>query len=469
MSTISPTGTISSSGAGSGLDVAGLVQKLVTAEGQAKSTRLNQQEAQVQSKLSALGTLKAALAKFQDTVTALKSLDKFQGRQTTLSTSDFLSATTDSTAVPGSYAVEVQQVASAQKLQSGTFASSSTIVGTGTLQITAGGSIYQLDIDSTNDSLAQIAAAINSSAAGAKVMATVISGASEARLTITARDTGLANAITVTQSGGDGGLSNLEYPPSGTGMTSLSPALDARVLVDGVLATSATNTISNAIPGVTLNVKQVNDAGETTTVGVDYNRTATRTTVGNFVTAYNAVVDAIKSVASYDTNSKQGGPLFGDTGVLNIGSQLRRVLSSTVAGAPDATNMLAEIGISAGLDGKLSVNSAQLDAAFNSNFDGVGQLFAKDKVGVAVQLGSLLDNYVGTDGLFDKRTETLNASVKDITDQRADLNAHLTELQARYTKQFNALDTLLAQMQSTSNYLTQQLANLPGFTSASSK
>src|SRR6185369_4171203 len=124
MSSISPTGTISSSGAGSGLDVAGLVQKLVTAEGQAKSTRLDQQEAKVQSKLSALGTLKAALAKFNDTATALKSLDKFQGRQTTLSTTDFLSATTDSTAVPGNYEVEVQQVASAQKLQSGTFASS---------------------------------------------------------------------------------------------------------------------------------------------------------------------------------------------------------------------------------------------------------------------------------------------------------------------------------------------------------
>ena len=112
-------GTIASSGIGSGLDVAGLVQKLVTAEGAPKSARLDQQEAQVQGKLSALGTLKAALAKFQDTVTALKSLDKFQGRQTTLSTPDFLTATTDSTAVPGSYAVEVQQLASAQKLQSG--------------------------------------------------------------------------------------------------------------------------------------------------------------------------------------------------------------------------------------------------------------------------------------------------------------------------------------------------------------
>jgi len=456
-------GTIASSGIGSGLDVAGLVQKLVTAEGAPKSARLDQQEAQVQGKLSALGTLKAALAKFQDTVTALKSLDKFQGRQTTLSTPDFLTATTDSTAVPGSYAVEVQQLASAQKLQSGTFASGATVVGTGTLQITAGGQIFALDIDDTNSTLAGIAAAINSSAAGSKVMATVISGATEARLTITARDSGLANAVTITQSGGDGGLVKLEFPPSGSGLTQLSPPLDARVLVDGILATSATNTISGAVTGVTLNVSQANALGETTTINVDYNRTATRKSVGDFVTAYNAVVDAVKSVASYNASTKQGGPLFGDTGVLNVGDQLRRILSSSVPGVNAATNMLAEVGISAGLDGKLSLNSARLDAAFNANFDGVGQLFAADKVGVAVKLGTLLDQYVGTDGLFDKRTETLNASIKDITDQRSALTDRLSELQARYTKQFNALDTLLAQLQSTSTYLTQQLGNLPGF------
>jgi len=456
-------GTIASSGVGSGLDVNGLVQKLVSAEGAPKSARLDQQEAKVQGKLSALGTLRAALAKFQDTVAALKSLGRFQGRQTTLSVQDFLTATTDSTAVPGSYDVEVQQLASAQKLQSGTFAASSTIVGTGTLQITAGGQIYEIDIDSTNNTLAGIAAVINSSAAASKVMATVISGATEARLTITARDTGLANAMTITQSGGDGGLVKLEYPPSGIGMTQLNPALDANVLVDGVLATSTTNAISGAITGVTLNVSQANASGETTTVNVDYDRTATRKSVGDFVTAYNAVVDAIKSVASYNATTKQGGPLFGDTGVLNVGDQLRRVLTSNVPGVNEATDMLAEIGISAGLDGKLSVNSAQLDTAFNTNFDGIGQLFAADDVGIAVKLGDLLDQYVGADGLFAKRTETLNASIQDISDQRATLTDRLTALQARYTKQFNALDSLLAKLQSTSNYLTQQLANLPGY------
>jgi flagellar hook-associated protein 2 len=455
-------GTIVTSGVGSGLDVAGLVSKLVQAEGAPKSARLDQQEAKVQGKLSALGTLRAALAKFQDTVTTLKSIDKFQGRQAILSSDSFLSATTDSTAVPGSYDIEVQQLASAQKLQSGSFASGATVVGTGTLQIVTGGQTFDVTIDDTNNTLAGIAKAINESGAGADVVATVISGASEARLTITARNTGLANAMTITPSGGDGGLAGLTYPSGG--MTQLNAALDARVLVDGVLATSASNTITGAIAGVTLNVEQENAPSDTTTLTIDYDRTATRKTVGDFVTSYNAVVDAIKSVASYNATTKQGGPLFGDTGVLNIADQLRRVLSSTVPGVSESADMLAEVGISAQLDGKLSINSAQLDAAFNANFDAVGQLFSADKVGVAVKLGDLLDQYLGASGLFDRRAESLNASIKDIGDQRTTLTDRLTALQARYTKQFNALDSLLSKLQGTSNYLTQQLGNLPGFT-----
>lgn len=455
-------GSIVTSGVGSGLDVAGLVQKLVEAEGAPKTARLNQKEAKTQAKLSALGTLRAALAKFQDTVSTLKSIDKFQGRQVSLSSQDFLAATSDSTAVPGSYDVEVQQLASAQKLQSGPYATTATVVGTGNLRIVTGGQTFDITIDDTNKTLAGIANAINASAAGAKVVATVITGASEARLTITARNSGAANAMTITQSGGDGGLAGLTYPPAGS-TTQMKGALDARVLVDGVLATSATNAISGAIAGVTLNVEAGNASGETTTVTVDYDRTAARKAVGEFVNSYNSIVDAIKSVASFDVKTKQGGPLFGDAGVSNIVDQLRREITSVVPGLGASTDMLAKIGISGDFGGKLALNSTQLDAAFDGNFDAIGQLFATDKVGVAVKIGGLLDQYLGTSGLFDDRTDSLNASIKDIGDQRTALTDRLTALQARYTKQFNALDTLLAKLQSTSNYLTQQLGNLPGF------
>ena len=455
-------GTIASSGVGSGLDIAGLVQKLVEAEGGPKTLRLDQQEAKVQAKLSALGTLRSALVTFRNSVTVLKSIDQFQGRQVTVSTADFVSATADTAATPGSYAVEVQQLAGAHKLQSGTYAATTDVVGTGALQIVTGGETFVIDIGAENDTLAGIAAAINSSPAGEKVVATVIAGTGEARLTLTARNTGAANAMTITQSGGDGGLAALEFPPSGTGLVQLTAARDASVLVEGVLATSGTNDISGVIAGVTLSLEAENAPGETTLISVGYDRAAARKSIDAFVNGYNALVEAIKSVASYNVDTRQGGPLFGDAGVRNIVYQLRRELTGTVSGASGPFDMLADIGISADLDGKLSIDSADLDAAFATDFDGVGELFAAADDGVAVKLDAMLEPYLKFEGVFDSRTTSLKTSIEDITDQRKALETRLAALQARYTRQFNALDSLLAQLQSTSNFLSQQLSTLPG-------
>ena len=176
-------GSVVSTGVGSGLDVAGLVQKLVAAEGAPKSLRLDAAEAKVQAKLSALGTLRSALASFRDTVAVLKDIDKFRGREIALSTPDFIKATANAGAVPGTYAIEVEQLAHAHKLQSTTFATASTVVGTGTLTLVSGGKIYNVDIGSESNTLSGIAAAINASAASEKVIATVVTGVNDARLT----------------------------------------------------------------------------------------------------------------------------------------------------------------------------------------------------------------------------------------------------------------------------------------------
>jgi len=450
-------GTIITSGVGSGLDIAGLVKKLVEAEGGPKTLLLNKAEAKVQAKLSALGSLRSALATFRDSVATLKDIDAFRGRQTTLSLPDFLAATASATAVPGSYAVEVERLASTHKLQSGPFAATSTVVGTGTLRIVAGGQTFDIEVGSSSNTLAGVAAAINGSAAGEKVVATVISGASEARLTITSRQSGAAGALTITQSGGD-----VDFAGLVTGLTPLQDALDARVLIDGVLATSATNTVSGAIAGVDLTLQATNDPGDTTALTVGYNRTAARKTIDDFVKSYNALVDAFKSLTSYNAEARQGAPLFGDGGVRNIADQLRREVAANVPGLSGSFDALAEIGITAQLDGKLTVDATDLDAAFTANFDAIGELFASDGNGVAVKLDQLLGQYLAADGVFDSRTANLKSSIESINDRREALTQRLTSLQARYTKQFNALDGLLAQLQGTSNFLSQQLSQLPG-------
>ena len=458
-------GSIVSTGVGSGLDVAGLVRKLVEAEGAPKTVRLNTEEARIQGKLSALGSLRAALSSFRDTVGVLKNLDNFRGRQVALSSPDFLTATATATAAPGAYSIEVQQLAQAHKLRSATYPSTTTVVGTGTLTLTIDDQIFDVEIDADSSSLAGIAEAIKASPANEKMTATLVAGVGgSARLILSAKATGAASEIVVTQTGGDGGLAALDYDPEAppNGLTELQAAQDAQVLIDGFAATSTTNTIGAAIAGVEFQLLAENEPGGTTDLTVGYDRDGARKTLDKLVTSYNALVDAIKNVASFNPETRQSGPLFGDAGVRNIVYQLRRELTANVGGLDGPFDMLGEVGITAQLDGKLSLNSTQLDAAFAADFDAIGELFSAQDTGVAVRLDKLLEPYLQSGGTFDSRNASLKSSIEDLGDQRAALNQRLLALQQRYTKQFNALDGLLAQLQGTSNFLSQQLSRLPG-------
>jgi flagellar hook-associated protein 2 len=115
-----------------------------------------------------------------------------------------------------------------------------------------------------------------------------------------------------------------------------------------------------------------------------------------------------------------------------------------------------------GLDGQMSVDGTKLGAALNTDFDAVGELFGAPEVGMAAKLDKLLDPYLQTGGVFDNRDASVKSSIADIDEQREALSTRLQGLQQRYLRQFNALDGLLAQLNSTSNFLTQQLSQLPG-------
>ncbi len=172
----------------------------------------------------------------------------------------------------------------------------------------------------------------------------MINGANgTATLTLAARATGTANALTLSQTGGDGGLAAIQYPKSGgSGLTQIIEPLDARAKIDGVEVTSATNTITGAIDGVQIDLQKANDPGDTSTVTVQYDQPGARKLIDSLVKSYNGVVDAVKSVASYDASAQKAGPLFGDLGVSNLVDQLRRVLGSPVAGVDSSVNMLDE-------------------------------------------------------------------------------------------------------------------------------
>jgi len=457
-------GTIVTSGVGSGLDIASLVSQLVQAEGQPAAVRLDVEEARLQGKISALATLRSALATFRDAVAELKDLDSFRGRQVSLSSPDFVSATAAANVNPSSYQIEVERLASAHRLNSQAFASQDDVIGTGTLALSLGGSAFTVDIDASNNTVAGIAEAINGASENTGITANVINGVDGTRLVLSASETGADNTIVVTESGGDGGLSVLVYDPVNaiTNLTELTPALDARALIDGFAVESSTNSVSGAVTGMTFELLGQNEVGVTTTVAVSFDRESARELVGKLVEGYNALIDAIAGTASFNPETGESGPLFGDSGLRNVSFQLRRELNDSVTGLDGPFSLLQQIGVETALDGRLSIDATRLDAAFDTDFDAVGQLFADAEQGLAHRLDQRLEAYLGSDGLLDGRDTSLKASVDEIGDRREALQARLVALEARLSRQFNALDGLLAQLQSTSNFLSQQLASLPG-------
>ena len=459
--------SITSTGIGSGLDIAGIVQQLVIAEGQPVEARITQQESRVQAKLSGFGNLKSALADFRDKLDIMKTLDKFLARRAVSGNEDYFTVTAETNAVPSGYAIEVVQLAQAQKLTSGAFTDSDTVVGTGTLSIQVGTDIVSIDIDSENNTLAGIRDAINAAIDNPGVGASIVNADSGSYLIMTAENTGLANGITVTQTGGDGGLAALEYdPPTSSAMTETIAAQDGLIRIDGFDVVSDTNTFTGAVQGVTITALQ-DTSGGTENLSVENDVEVTQQLVADFVESYNALIDTFDSLTAYNAEAESAAPLLGDATIRGIRDQIRREMSVAVTDIDANFDTLGEVGIETQLDGKLQINSEGLASVLDSDFVKFGQLFANSD-GFATRLFGLADSFLATGGIIDARTDGLNSSIEDYADQRQALSERLSSLETRLLRQFNALDSLLGELNSTSNFLNQQLNNLPGFTNPNS-
>ncbi|NOX67796.1 MAG: flagellar filament capping protein FliD [Gammaproteobacteria bacterium] len=455
---------ITSPGIGSGLDVAGIVQQLVAAEARPVETRLGLQEARAQFKLSAYGNLTASLSEFRDTLDVMRDIDKFLVRQGVSGDESLFTASVSGSAVPASYSIEILQVAQAQKLTSGSFVDQDTAIGTGTLQIGVGANSFDIDVTAGNNTLAGIRDAINAATDNQGVLASIVNADAGSYLILSGDKTGLANTITITQTGGDGGLASLEYDP-GNGLNALTESIaaqDALIRIDGLDVASDTNTIAGAIQGITISLAG-SAPGQTTSLSVVNDTAAASTTVTKFVESYNQLIETFDQLSNFDAETKVAGPLLGDTTLRNIRDQIRREFSTTVTDLDANFSTLSEIGIELQLDGTLSVDEPQLATVLADDFSKFGQLFATTD-GFAVRAFDLVERYLDTDGVLEARTKGLNDQVKGFGEQREALSERLASLETRLLRRFNALDSLLGQLSSTSNFLAQQLDNLPGVT-----
>lgn len=450
------SGLISSPGLGSGLDVNTLVSKLVQAEIQPAQNQIDNQRANVTTQTSALGSLKSLLASLQSSLSSLADGSAFTKYTATSSDTDLFTATAGASAMPGSYQVEVLQTASAQKLSSGAFASSAA-VGTGTLTLSGGSQSIDIAIDSTNNTLAGIRDAINGASGNPGVSATIVHATDGDHLVLTSTATGVANAFSISASGGDGGLSALTWDAaSSTGtLTQQTAAADAQVNIDGFTSSSSTNVVDGAIDGITLNLASALP-GQTETLTVGRDVTSMQTLVQGFVTAYNQFVQGAGQLASYDPTSKTAGPLLGDATLLGIRSQLATVLTGAAGSNTSGLRTLADIGINLQADGTLQFDANKLGDALSSQPAQVANLFDGSS-GYASQLNNLLNGYLGSGGLLDIRNDSLNTQSQRLDQQQTQLDQRQQSIQSRYLAQFTALDVTMSQMNQTSSFLSTQL------------
>lgn len=451
--------SISSAGIGSGIDVNTLITQLVEAEGVDKSNRLDFNEAEYLGDISAFGSLKSALSIFQGAVRDLQDTADFQLRSALSSNDEVFTATADETADVSQYGIEVVQLAQAHKLITTSGFADTDTIGDGTLTFTQGADSFSLTIDAT-DTLTDIRDAINAASDNTGVSASIINVDSGQQLVFTATSSGLDNAITITAVDSDGensdefGLSRLVNAQLNTP----SAAQDGQIKVDGQLISSNNNTFSDVLDGITINAVSVG-AGEQLTVAQD--REAITFKIDTFIANYNGLVDTFNTLGSYDAATESAGLLLGDSTLRGISTLIRQEISSSVTGLTGPFSTLAELGITTDEEGKLSLNSETLNAALDSNFDQVGQLFAASN-GIANTLDTAIEGYIGSNGIIDSRTAGIQVSVDDIADQREALDRRLVSLESRLLSQFTAMDILVSSLQNQSNFLTQQLANLPG-------
>jgi len=468
-SVVSPSGAssaptsalITSTGIGSGLNISAIVSSLTTAFGAAQTTQLTNQQTSLDSQVSAFGTFTAALDTLKLALPPLEDPSQLAGFAATVADPSIATATTTSDGVAGQYSLQVNNLATSATMTSAHLASSATAVGTGTLTVAVGSSSMAITIDTTNNSLAGIAAEINSAPNNPGVTASIITTTSGSRLILTGTATGAANAITVTPSGGDGGLSVLAF-------TQTQPAQDASFSINGFAATSASNAVSGAITGVTINLQTASAVGTPTTLTISPDTSSAQSSIDKFVTAVNGVLSSIQTLSGYDPSTQIAGPLNGNATLEAFQNQLQNILG-TVTNGSGGVKSLTDLGISAGTDGSYATDDTQLGSALSASLASIGNLLGGTN-GIATQISNLVDSYTKPGGLLDTINQGLETGLSSVSTQQTALAAQLAAYSARLTAEYNAMDTAVALLKQTQTYLNAEFnpsANAGSGTSSS--
>ncbi|AZM97290.1 flagellar filament capping protein FliD [Vreelandella venusta] len=453
--------TITSLGVGSGLDLTGLLDQLQAAE-RGKLAPITLQKKQQQAKISAFGQLQTSLNAFQDAVAKINDPKLYQSLSANVRGTgggEAIKATAAADALPGSYRVEVSQLATSGTLASnrvGERDAAMDLQGATALQLTFGdGESVAINI-AEGSSLADIRDAINADKE-AGVNATIINDGTGYRLALSSKTTG-ADASVENFSFVDAGGTVVSGPFAEDAATKRSGE-NAALTVNGITISSAENSIEGAIQGVTLNLTELDIVdGEmaSSTINIERDTLKQREAINGFVKAFNDLKGTIGKLTRFTGDSETAGELLGDNTVRTIESRLRSVLTGGVEGGELST--LNQLGITLQRDGKLKVDEETLDDLIANNPQALNAFFAGENEGegMAGRLNTTIEQVLGNNGVVKLAISGAENRVKSLDDRFERMEKTIEGTISRYRTQFGQLDAMIAQMNSMSSYLTQQ-------------
>jgi flagellar hook-associated protein 2 len=410
-------------------------------------------EADIESaeeKKEAIAGLKNRLEDLEDALEEIDDEDSFKVYKASYEETDAFAVTVDGSSVPGAYDVDITSLARAELEVSQGFAdkSSTGVVAEGTIAVTYAGTATEIRVDSSNSSLTRVAALIDDIEGLSAYVLDTGAAAKPYKLVIQGEDTGEDNTIEIDTSGLTGG----GITPS---FTENRSAADAEVEINGISISSDSNTISDAVPGMDIELYQTTSSAETVTVTMD--KEGIRANVQTVLDAYNEVVSWVGTKSAFNADADIKGPFVGETTVNRVMRGLQNVVSDTYDSSEDL-NSLSLVGITTQSTSKVEMDTDDFDDALDDHFDDVMELFiSEDGFGAAMK--EQIDVYIDpVDGTLESFADSLEARIDDMEDQVSSYEYRIERYEARLREQFSAMEALLGSMQGTSNYLSAFLS-----------
>lgn len=456
-------GITSSVGLGSGLEIGKIVQTLVNADTSAKNAQITRQTANNSAMISGIGALRSALTAFTTAMDKLndKTAPSFNAYAATSANENVVKVTASNKAVAGTYSIAVENLATSSKVASQSFASSTDAIDAGDMVIGVGSTSYTVKVGG-GATLESVRDQINKELGASGISANIINGKDGARLVLNSSVTGAGNDISVT---GDidalkiDGTKSMSENANGAGYVE-GQAKDAKLTIDGLVVTSATNKIDDAVSGLTLDLTGASaSTGSTftpTKVTVAANNDGLKTSVQAFVDAYNTLQKAIGTLTAVTEDAdgnKVLGSLTNDPTTRSLLNDVRKVLAEV--GAGESLTSLSQLGINTTKNGTLEFNSTKFGVAMNDKKLGseIQQLFTADN-GIIERMKKVIDPYNATDGSLATRKTGLDKIAKNLSDQKLALDRRVESLTASLTKQYATLDANLGKMKAQAEQIT---------------